>query len=415
MDDVAVHVLGVDRQRHRIGILHAVDGAAQLALFVGQLFLQVGLEGSQVIGGFLHGAQGVDQVIHHGLFVDRIVLMWLTGEGIADERRQQGAHVHFAGLQRQRVGGQGILLHGIDVGGHAVGHSEDQRNADDTDGARKGSQQGAALFADQVLQRQAKGGREGHGGLLFLLRAGNAGHAGVTGLLLDDLQLLGSQRHGVTGDLTVQHADGTGSILFRQLRIMGNHDDQTILSHFLQDVHDLHAGLGVQCAGGLIRQDDVGIVHQRTGNGHALHLAAGHLGGLLAQLIAQTYILQHLDGPLAALRLGHAGQGQGDLDVLQHGLMGDQVVALEYKANGMVAVCVPVAILVMLGRGAVDDQVTFGVLIQATDDIQHGGLAAAGGAEDGHKLILAEGQVDPLEGMDNAITGRVILFDAFEL
>ena len=119
--------------------------------------------------------------------------------------------------------------------------------------------------------------------------------------------------------------------------------------------------------------------------------------------------------PLAPLRLANAGQRQGDFDILQHGLMGDQVVALEHKADGMVAVCVPVTILVVLGGGAVDNQVTLSVLIQAADDVQHGGLAAAGGAEDGHKLIAAEGQINTLERMDDAIARRVIFLNAFEL
>ena len=69
----------------------------------------------------------------------------------------------------------------------------------------------------------------------------------------------------------------------------------------------------------------------------------------------------------------------------------------------------------LLGGGAVDDQITLGVLIQAADDVEHGGLAAAGGAEDGHKLALAELQVDALEGMHGAVAGGIILLDLLQL
>ena len=76
--------------------------------------------------------------------------------------------------------------------------------------------------------------------------------------------------------------------------------------------------------------------------------------------------------------------------------MGDQVVALEYKPDGMVAVGVPVPVFVILGGAAVDQQIAAGVLIQSADDVQQSGLAAAGGPQDGDKLALPEFQTDAL-------------------
>ena len=79
-----------------------------------------------------------------------------------------------------------------------------------------------------------------------------------------------------------------------------------------------------------------------------LHLAAGHLGGVLVQLVAQTHFLQCFGGPAAALGTRYAGDGQCQLHVGQHGLVGDEVVALEHEADGVVAVGVPVAVGVLL-------------------------------------------------------------------
>ena len=66
--------------------------------------------------------------------------------------------------------------------------------------------------------------------------------------------------------------------------------------------------------------------------------------GALAQLAAQAHLFQGFLGPAAALPLGHAGEGQGQFHVLQHRLVGDQVVALEDKADGVVPVGVPVPV-----------------------------------------------------------------------
>ena len=69
----------------------------------------------------------------------------------------------------------------------------------------------------------------------------------------------------------------------------------------------------------------------------------------------------------------------------------------------MVAISIPIPIFKMLGGTATDDQITTGILIQTTNDIEHGGLTAAGGAEDGYELIPAEAQRNAAQGPDGAV------------
>ena len=216
---------------------------------------------------------------------------------------------------------------------------------------------------------------------------------------------------GVPGDPAVLQGDDAGGVLLGQLGIMGDHDDQPVPGHLLQKLHHLHAGLAVQRAGGLVGQEDVRVVDEGPGDGNALHLAAGHLGGHLVELVAQPHLFQGVHGPAAALLLGHARQGQGKLHVGEHRLMGDQVIALEHEADGVVAVGVPVAVLVVLGGAAVDDEVAAGVAVQAADDVQRGGFAAAGGAQDGHELVFPELQVHPPQGLDGVPPQGVLLGD----
>ena len=216
-------------------------------------------------------------------------------------------------------------------------------------------------------------------------------------------------------DDAVAQTDDAGGILFGQLRVVGDHDHKAVFGHLLQQLHDLNAGLAVQCTGGLVRQQDVGIVHQSAGNGHPLHLTAGHLAGMLVQLVSQTHLFQCLGGPAAALRTRNAGNGQCQLHVGEHRLVGNQIVALEHKTNGVVAVGVPVAVGVFFGGNTVDDQITAVVAVQAADDVQQGGLAGTAGAENGNKFIVPQVQADVIQCFLDQIAGLVFFFDVFEL
>ena len=80
---------------------------------------------------------------------------------------------------------------------------------------------------------------------------------------------------------------------------MRDHDDELILRYLLEYLHDLHACFRIECTSRLIGKQNIGIIHQRTGNRNALHLAAGHLVRLLAELIAKSYLFKRLDGTLA--------------------------------------------------------------------------------------------------------------------
>ena len=78
--------------------------------------------------------------------------------------------------------------------------------------------------------------------------------------------------------------------------------------------------------------------------------------------------------------------------------MRDQVIALEYEADGVVPVRVPVGVPVLLRADAVDQQVSVRVLVEAAENVQHRRLAAAGRSEYGNELALSESEIDAPEG-----------------
>ena len=84
----------------------------------------------------------------------------------------------------------------------------------------------------------------------------------------------GIERIAVGDDLSVPEIHDPCGILLRQLGVVGHHHHKPVPGHLLEQIHDLDAGLTVQSAGRLVRQQNIRIVHQRPGDSHPLHLTA---------------------------------------------------------------------------------------------------------------------------------------------
>ena len=219
----------------------------------------------------------------------------------------------------------------------------------------------------------------------------------------------------IANNPAVLDPDNAVGIFFRQFRVVGDHHHKAVLGNLLQQLHDLHAGFRVQRAGGFVSQQNIRVIDQRTGNGHTLHLAAGHLVGLLMKLIAQAHSFQRAGSPAAALLLGDAGDGQRQLNVGQNGLVGNQVVALEHKTDGVVAVGIPVPVRIFFRGDAVNHQIAAVIPIQTADHVQQRGLAGAAGAQNRHELIVPEVQAHTGQCRLNQFAGHIGFFDVHDL
>ena len=195
---------------------------------------------------------------------------------------------------------------------------------------------------------------------------------------------------------------------------MRDHNDELILRYLLENVHYLHGGIGVERAGRLVGQENIRIIDERTGNGNALHLAAGHLVRLLLKLIAEADLFQRLSRAAAALLWCNAGERERQLDVCEHRLMRDEVIRLEHEAYRVVAVAVPVGVGIIFCGAPVYDQVAGAVLVKPADNVQKRGLAAAGMTQYCDEFVLAELKVHALQRMDNGIAHGVIFFDVYK-
>ena len=295
-------------------------------------------------------------------------------------------------------------MHIGDIVIHPGGEGQDQSNADDADGTGKSREKSSSFFGAQIVEAEGKGSGKGH-----------FGPAHVAVLRLRLLFFFRVKGIGIVDDFSVPQIDDAGGIFLGQLRIVGHHHHQPVLGHFPQQIHDLDAGFAVQSACGLVGQQNVRIIDQSPGNGDPLHLAAGHLIGALVHLIPQAYLFQGFFGPLAALVSWNAGNGQRQLHIGEHRLMGNEMVALEHKADGMIAVGIPVPVLVLLGGDAVDDQIASIVTVQAADDVQKGGFSRTAGPQNGNEFIVPQIQAHIPQRVLYQFTGFVLLGDMLDL
>ena len=88
------------------------------------------------------------------------------------------------------------------------------------------------------------------------------------------------------------------------------------------------------------------------------------------ELFSKTDLFKCRDCFFAPHLFGNTGNGKRQLYVCKDGLVRDQVVALEDKADRVVPVGIPVAVLILFRGNAVDDQIAAVVAVEAADDIQ---------------------------------------------
>src|SRR6478736_3336840 len=101
--------------------------------------------------------------------------------------------------------------------------------------------------------------------------------------------VVGRAGGGVADDLPVLQRDqpvGVG----RGDRVVGDHHHRLaeLVDRLAQQLHDVGAGLGVEVAGRLVGEDDGRFADQGAGDGDALLLAAGELGGTVGATVLEA-------------------------------------------------------------------------------------------------------------------------------
>src|SRR5712671_7549146 len=141
-------------------------------------------------------------------------------------------------------------------------------------------------------------------------------------------------------ELSVGQDGDAGGEAFGEGSLVGDHDDghaEGVLD-FAEEEEDLLAGGGVEIAGGLIGEEDGGLIYESAGEGAALLLAAGEFAGAMVMAGAEADAVEGLRDAMAALGAVDFGEAEREFDVFREGHAGEEIEGLEDHAYGFAAI-----------------------------------------------------------------------------
>jgi hypothetical protein len=190
-------------------------------------------------------------------------------------------------------------------------------------------------------------------------------------------------------------------------RVVGHHHDRLpeLADRLPQEVQDVSRGVRVEVAGGLVGEDQIGLVDQRPGAGHPLLLTAGELGRAMRETVRDAQLLHQVAEPVA-VGLG-PGQVSGQGNVLGCGQGRDQVEGLEDEADlvpaqpGEPGVVEPADVL------AAHERLPRRRPVQAGHAVHERRLAGARRAHHGGEPGPVDGDVDARQGVHRRLAAAV--------
>jgi hypothetical protein len=185
--------------------------------------------------------------------------------------------------------------------------------------------------------------------------------------------------------------------------VMSGHDEGDAFGggDVEEQLKDGGAGGFVEGAGGLVGEQDAGVVHEGAAEGGALALATGELLDAVVEAVAEAGAVGELFEAGLGGGVADAGGDGGDEAVFFEGEIGDEVVELEDEADFVAQEMEAAAMAVELD--AVDRDAAAVGLVETAEEMEEGALAAAGGSAESDGLACDGFEVHALEDGDGTI------------
>ena len=163
---------------------------------------------------------------------------------------------------------------------------------------------------------------------------------------------------------------------------------------------------GVEVAGRLVRQQDLGPAGQRAGDGRALHLAPGELGRQMGETVPEPDPVQQLlpfllqPAPFSPVRPEAVADQLRHEHVFKRRQLGQQVIELEDEPERAVAQLVALAFGQVVDPLAVEQHLARFGRVEQAQQVQERALARAAGPHDRDHLAALDLQIDPAQNGD---------------
>ncbi len=182
-----------------------------------------------------------------------------------------------------------------------------------------------------------------------------------------------------------------------------------------EQLADCSAGFGVEVAGGFVGEEEGGLVHEGTGDGDALALAAGEFGWEVGGAVGEADFLEEVLGAGDVVGGDFGGGEFGEEDILQRRELGEEVVVLENEADVLGAEFCEGGGIEGEGIRFVESESAGRWCVEGAEDVEQGGFAGAAGAEDGEGIAGIESESDAADDDQGFRGGWILLVQVIHL
>ena len=182
----------------------------------------------------------------------------------------------------------------------------------------------------------------------------------------------------------------------------------------VHEVDELGGIFGVEVGGGLVGEHQGRTMNDGAGYGDALTFAAGEQIGAMAGAGGEADAFKGSGYAGAALGCGDALDQQREFDVFSRGEDGDEVEGLKDESDFDAAEGGEARRAEFGCIDTLDEDAAGGGLVDATDEVEQRGLAAAAGAGDGQELAGGDVEAGVAQGADKAMVKWEVSGDCFD-
>ena len=178
-----------------------------------------------------------------------------------------------------------------------------------------------------------------------------------------------------------------------------------------QQIDDLFAGLEVEIAGRLVREDDGRVIGQRARDRHPLLLASREFERFVPDAVAEAHQAQQFGALVHGVLRAHPGEHHRQRAVFERGHDWDQIERLKDVAN--LAAPQPCEFIGVEARNVHLVNIDFATagFVEPADHVEEGRFPRAGRPHDRDILAGANLDADALEGLQRLLAHGVFLGD----